>query len=287
MLEEAVVAATADERTADEWVLVLAAAGVAYRLTRDDGIWRLLVAADDAARAAAALDAYRRDEERRRPAPAPAPAEYGPTAVGMVVAAVLVAAAIVTGTVGSRGRWGRAGALDVERVRAGELWRPVTALTLHAGPAHLVGNLAGAVVFVTPVGRALGPGLGAALVLAAGAAGNAMNVLVHPDRHVAVGASTAVFGAVGILGGLQAMRRRRERRPWLPIAGALALLALLGSDPNADLGAHLAGLGAGLVLGLIVAPLRRPPGAAVQGVLGASAAAVLLAAWVVALGWGA
>ena len=40
------------------------------------------------------------------------------------------------------------GALDAERVRAGEWWRAVTSLWLHADAMHVFGNAVAAVVFV-------------------------------------------------------------------------------------------------------------------------------------------
>src|SRR5438132_399884 len=85
-------------------------------------------------------------------------------------------------------------------------------------------------VELAPDGRLLGPGLGTWLVLLAGAGGNALNAWVHVAHHTSIGASTAVFGALGILGGLQFGRLRGRRRAWLALAATLALLALVGSD---------------------------------------------------------
>src|SRR5437773_202441 len=55
---------------ADEWALVLTAAGIPHAVAVDDSSWTVLVAADDAARADAALAAY--DEESHETTPAPA-----------------------------------------------------------------------------------------------------------------------------------------------------------------------------------------------------------------------
>src|SRR5262245_54961671 len=246
--------------------------------------WRLLVAPWDVDRARAALDAYGRDEQHR-PAPPSPPVEYGPTRVGVLAALVLVAFYAASGGERPAGPWFDAGRAAAGRIREGELWRVVTALTLHNGAAHLVGNLAGAVVFVSMVGRALGPGLAAALVLVAGAGGNLLNAFLRPAGHLSVGASTAVFGAIGILGGLAATRRRWTRRRWVPVAGAIALLALLGTDKQADLGAHVCGLAVGVALGAATGlSLRRPPGTAVQTGLALGTLAALVGAWAVAFG---
>ena len=282
--DDVVLGVTPDGREVNEWALVLASVGVPYRMEETAVSWRLLVAPWDVDRARAALDAYGRDEQRR-PAPPSAPVEYGPTRVGVYAALLLVAFYAASGGERSAGPWFEAGRAAAARIREGELWRALTALTLHNGAAHLAGNMAGAVVFVTAVGRALGPGLAAALVLAAGAGGNLLNAFVRPPGHLSVGASTAVFGAIGILGGLAASRRRWTRRRWVPVAGAVALLALLGTDAQADLGAHVCGLGVGVVLGVATGfGEQRPPGPAVPAGLALATLAALAGAWAVALG---
>jgi membrane associated rhomboid family serine protease len=81
---------------------------------------------------------------------------------------------------------------------------------------------------------------------------------------VSVGASTAIFGAVGVLAALGVGRHRRlglaGRRALTPIAAGLALLAMLGTSERADLSGHIFGLLAGILLGIPCAqvPLARP-----------------------------
>ena len=117
-------------------------------------------------------------------------------------------------------QWFERGSADADRILLGELWRTVTALTLHANLAHVLSNAIGITLFLGALSTILGPGLGSALVLLAGAGGNLANALVHGSAHVSVGASTSVFGAVGMLGGLGLARRGRKklprRRAWLP-----------------------------------------------------------------------
>ena len=122
--------------------------------------------------------------------------------------------------------------------------------------------------FLTAVCRNLGPGLGAATVLGVGALGNLLNAWFHGFDHVSVGASTAVFGALGVLGGMGVVQRRRlgihGRRAWIPLAAGVAILAMIGTGgPRVDLWAHLWGFVAGAGAG--IAPLsmrsgRKPPG---------------------------
>lgn len=186
--------------------------------------------------------------------------------------------------------WTGAGACDAARVASGEWWRAVTALTLHADAAHLLSNLAAALLFVIPLGAELGGGLTWLLLLAAGTSGNLANALLHADRHISIGASTAVFGALGIVAALTATgdRPRTLRRQALPIGGALALLAILGTEGvRTDIGAHLFGFVFGTGWGLVASAVLRAwgrPTPAVNRALGAVAAAILVGGWWLAVG---
>jgi membrane associated rhomboid family serine protease len=143
-------------------------------------------------------------------------------------------------------------------------------------------------VVITAVGWWVGPGVGIWLVLLAGAAGNALTAFAYGAHHVSVGASTATFGAVGILAALQfAARRRRpwtRRRAWVAIGAGLALLGMLGTGAGTDIPAHLFGLLAGCALGVGAAlVLRRPSRRTVQWSLALAAAAFVAGSWWLAL----
>jgi rhomboid protease GluP len=126
-------------------------------------------------------------------------------------------------------------------------------------------------------------------VLASGALGNWVNAWAHHALHRSVGFSTAVFGAIGLLGGLAYVQRRtrsNSRLPaWTALAGSLALLALLGTGgARTDLFAHLFGALAGVGLGLLVGFSRfRPQSATGQWFAGLSSAAAVAGAWFLAL----
>jgi len=151
--------------------------------------------------------------------------------------------------------WLQLGNADSGRILAGEWWRIVTALTLHADGLHLLGNLLIGGYFVVRLCQVAGAGLGWSLVLAAGGLGNLFNALLHGPGHNAVGASTAIFGAIGIAGALNAvLARQRSPRYWLlPLAAAAVLLAFLGAGEEGgrtDIGAHLFGFFVGIGLGI-------------------------------------
>ena len=138
----------------------------------------------------------------------------------------------------------------------GEWYRTVTSLLLHSSAVHLAGNMVGIALFGTAVCTVTGVGVGWFIILFSGGAGNLMNAFFYHSNHLSVGASTAVFGAVGILCAEQFFKKftggqGQKIKAWVPLAGGLALLGLLGTGARADLMAHLFGFLAGIVLGFI------------------------------------
>jgi membrane associated rhomboid family serine protease len=279
---EVIVRASDDQAQSREWAVVVQAAGVPCRVERSPGGWGVVVASGDESAARTALAAY--DAEVIPVGRGDEVVEYGPTAVGVMMAVVLWAAAIVTGFRAGGSKLFMAGEGSAERIVAGQPWRIVTALFLHADFTHLAGNVVATAILGTAVCRLLGPGLGLALIVISGAVGNLMNAYLRGGPHVSVGASTSIFGAVGILAGLAIMRARAPgRRPWVPFAAGLALLALLGTGEHADLAAHFFGFQTGLGLGLATAVLlERPPGSRAQRWLAATTIAAVVGAWLLA-----
>ena len=274
-----------NRQRADEWAVVLAAADIPHWLRRRLDGWALIVPAPDAAAALESLDAYDRENAREGADRGDAVAPSRPvTMVGVYVALLLIGLFAITGSRARRSEWFQHGEADATRMMAGEWWRAVTALTLHADAPHLLGNALASALLVTAVCQQLGPGVGLWLVLLAGAGGNALTAAVHGAGHVSVGASTAIFGAVGILAGLRILTPGRVGsrlgKWWVVAATSLVLLALLGTGPNADLLAHVFGLLAGGALGLVAAlTIRWTPRAPVQWLLVAAAGAAVCGAW--------
>jgi membrane associated rhomboid family serine protease len=271
---------------ADEWALVLTAAGIAHAVAGHDDGWSVLVSAEDVARAHATLAAYDRENVERVPAPEPPP--Y-PWMSGVTVAVLLLAVFSITGPPTAGSRWFERGAAAAARITGDEPWRAVTALTLHASTVHVLGNAAATAVLLPPLVQRLGLGLALCVLLFAGAIGNVLSALAHDPRHLAVGASTATFGAIGALAALRLLPSSASgitaRRGWVVLAATLLLLVMLGTAPEADVIAHALGLVTGGALGTATGVLvRRPPPAAVQWVLGALALLVVATAWMLALG---
>src|SRR6266403_708210 len=169
------VRVTPDRHRVDEWATVLAAGGISHRLrSRLDG-WALIVAARDADAARETLDAYDRENiaDTERAPSASVGHVRGAAGVGVAVGLLLIGFFAVTGTRANRSAWFERGGADAERIVAGEWWRTVTALTLHADAPHVVGNAGASAVLVGAVGHQLGPGVGLCVLLLAGAGGNA------------------------------------------------------------------------------------------------------------------
>ena len=177
------------------------------------------------------------------------------------------------------------GAAHAGSIMSGQWWQCVTALTLHSGPVHLISNLAIGGTFIFLLCRELGSGLAWSLLLASGALGNLINAWVQSPVHRSVGASTAVFGAVGILAAISMMRyRQQQQRRWfIAVAAGLALLAILGTEgKQTDLGAHLFGFVAGVLSGMaaefVVGKYGRP-GVVLNSLLAFMSVALVVTAW--------
>ena len=279
---------TSDRNLAEEWELALVAQGLSPSLSRTRDGLVLSVPEEQVERALVGLSAYEREnprELRERDEPAKPPN----LVAGASIAGILLLFFFITVLWQFKVGWFERGSADTDRILLGELWRTVTALSLHANLAHALSNAIALTLFLGALSSILGPGLASALVLLAGAGGNLANALVHGSAHVSVGASTSVFGAVGMLGGLGLARRGHRkvprRRAWVPVAAALALLAMLGTGgERVDVLAHLFGFLFGGVLGVLfafVAP--SPPERLVQWGCGSAALGVLIYCWILAV----
>ena len=190
--------------------------------------------------------------------------------------------------------WQALGMGDAAAILNGQYWRLCTALTLHADPAHLFSNLGVGAVLMLYVCSQTGGGAGWLLVLLSGIAGNFCKVWFEGSGPHFLGASTAVFGAVGLLGGMRCVLHATGFTPrrFLPLAAALMFLAFMGSgdegsgNARIDLAGHFFGFCAGSLLGLGAGLyLKRfgPPKAWLNLGLGLLAWLILILSWAVAL----
>jgi rhomboid protease GluP len=272
-----------------EYSLVLEAKSIEHEVLESQGSWALTVAPALANPAYEELSRYA--AERRVPRAFSARIEpFAGAAIGALGYVLVLLLAAYCAGIGLFGAdWLSLGALDAGAGR--EWWRAVTALTLHLDQEHLLGNLLFGVFAGIAAGRLLGPGVAWASILGAGALANYAEILIAPATHRAVGASTAVFAALGLLAGL-AWRQRltlRERRwyRWAPLIAGICLLTLLGAGTaHVDVLGHALGFVMGVGVGWLYARagIPRDRGRRLQIATGAGAALLVCLAWLLALG---
>lgn len=283
---------TLSKRQMRTWSLVLAARHVPCHAERRGFGWQLLVPANMRAIAIRELRQYE-SENRGWPPPPPqdTPLIDNRTTTLWVLIAIGLFYNLTLHDITLAGHypvnWKELGNAQAGKIMNGQWWRLVTALTLHADWQHLLGNLVVGGVFISRLCRDLRSGPAWLLLLAAGTLGNLTNAWLQNPAHRAVGASTAIFGAVGLLAAISMARYRhslRPRRRWtLPVAAALGLLAMLGAGgENTDLGAHLFGFLFGLPLGfgaeLVIEKYGRPSWK-VNALMAMACVAIVLGAW--------
>lgn len=302
-----------ERRQAREWALVLQSQHIGFVLNyapaqRDEigvvikpGGWVLTVAPDEYARAVQAIDQYEAENEDWPPVEIrDRPRHEASLVLPLFFAVLALFFFYVTGPSSRGSLWFTHGRADAVLFTS-EPWRMITALTLHADAQHILGNTLSGSIFGLMVSRRIGGGGALLAIVLAGALGNAFNALHHlPGGHRSIGASTAVFGAVGILAAVQTVitwGRREQAGGWrrfkaidvvAPIVGGLALLGSLGAGGgNTDVWAHgygfLAGVGIGGLMGLVVRRQGSKPSGVIQGLAAAAAGLLLIGSWVLAI----
>jgi membrane associated rhomboid family serine protease len=272
--------------------LVLQAMGIANATQRASPESSLLVGPADADEAREQLELYDR-ENRGWPRAEQLPEVLGESLAGVAAwcAVLLVFYAL------ERNRalgldWWDGGKSVAVLIRDGELWRALTALTLHDDVVHLAGNLVFGALFVGIVCQVFGTGMGLAAVLVSGGLGNLTNAWIQGSDFSAIGASTAVFGALGILGGQrwQSKARLKVQRRLIPLLACVFLFGYHGLGGERPERVDVLGHACGFVWGLAVGfahgrwGARWNPSARGQSYWVAGSLAVLVAAWWLAVG---
>ena len=284
------IAVGLDEARANELALVLIARGITHERRAGMSGVELWVPMESAGAAASELAQYRKENARRVGTKHIAYVGNGWPGVAAYVA-VLIAVFVATRESLLGLDWFGAGRFEAGAVAAGEWWRTVTALTLHLEFDHLGGNLVFGAFFGLFVGRYLGVGIGWLTVAATAAAANLVGAWVEAPEHRSLGASTAVFAALGLLVAYTWRRGFLRETPWrariAPIVAGVGLLAFTGTaGENTDIGAHLLGFVAGFGGGLLLARGLRPiwlRNRRVQSACAALALLLVVGAWAAGL----
>lgn len=148
----------------------------------------------------------------------------------------------------------------------GEWWRIVTAITLHADLAHLAGNLLGIAFFTYLCCRYMGNGLAWFLIVLVASFSNLTNAYIRMgEPFFSLGASTAVFAALGLLAGFPVgtflkTRDPMQNRDWLvPFFGGCILFAWMGGGEfPTDVMGHVLSFAFGTVVAIGIAGTSIP-----------------------------
>lgn len=289
--QETIVYESRDHRECSDRALVLLSVGIPYKiLSNQDNYFALTVPLPYGEKAKFEIWEYDRENQPPKSRVRNITPTYERAIPGAIIYVMVLALVTWLSETGAFGHdWLAIGRIDGALVRDGEWWRVITALTLHGSFKHLLGNIIFGTFFGVLAGGLVGPGLVWLCILVAAGSGNMLNILLLDAGHRSIGASTAVFAALGIISGFvwRAKLMAQERWAWRlgPIVGGIVLLAYTGTgDANTDIGAHLAGFacgfGTGTILTRLSGAMHRPY---LQKAGGMLAMGIVCAAWLVAL----
>jgi rhomboid protease GluP len=286
-------------RDCDERAFVLTAVGIANDVAVDEQGFVVLVESVVSAQARHHLWQYEHERQRRPPPEIPFKLQPQAWRGSLVYVLLLLALPLAVASGWFVLNPYDIGVMDPGRIREGEWWRAITALTLHWDAAHLVGNLGSGALLGYSAAQIWGSARAWLLVLLAAVTANLVEGFGGAAGYVSAGASTAVFAALGLVTA-HTWRTHRWRaqgtlRQAAPLVAGLVLLGMFGSGDPQEQGAsptnvlsHALGFMAGLGWGAAFAAQRGeallnrvPPWLATVLTTG-----TVLGAWAVAL-WAA
>ncbi len=241
-----------DKKTVDEWSLVLFSIGIAHSVEeRESGFVIVLESTEDNNRAAKeiieyvegikAKSIYSKSQKKR---------DRKIFSIVTFLWFLFFIFFLLTETTENLFHWKYIGINSAFKVKQGEFWRIVTALFLHGDIAHFLGNMLVGFLSFSALSMYLGVGSSTLLFILSGSLGNYLNICFR-NFHLSLGASTSIFGVIGVMIGLQFYREYRNRK-WLMMTAMLIILALLGTaGENTDFGAHFFGMLSGVIFGII------------------------------------
>lgn len=136
-------------------------------------------------------------------------------------------------------------------IAAGEWWRFITPMFLHAGMMHLLFNMFSLFLFGPELERLCGRVRFLTIYFLAGIFGTFSSYFLHDMNFRHVGASGAIFGILGAFGALVYYTRRtmpQLKQLVMPIIIISVIMTFL--NPNINVTAHITGLIVGFLIGL-------------------------------------
>jgi membrane associated rhomboid family serine protease len=268
-----------DDQITLEWIAVLSSQTIPYTLIRlsedmmldtlqEHGIWGIEIDNEQLNSVSKHIKDYEAERhlftfkklhpEYEIPLPS-----YSRPFIGIFMVAVLSIFYIITGAYRYSNPFFLHGSMNCYDVVHGEWWRTITALFLHNDVMHLVGNIAFLFLFSIPINNRFGPGVTCFMIFLSGILGNIGTTFIRLIDHnyiVSFGASTAVFGALGILTGIGVMisiKHLSRRYVFYGIFSGFVLLGMTGVGPKSDVLAHCMGFLFGILLGVYSHKIKR------------------------------
>ena len=241
------------QEKAHEWSLLLSARGISHSLVNAPHGWSIFIALSDEEKVRAEVSQYEEENVKGSTLKNTLPFKISSFELFLPFGLLIIFHIIVVFS-DAQFHWRQSGhASNVAIIKQGQWWRVVTALTLHTDSIHLMSNVILGAVIASALLRQVGAGIGWFLILASGMGGNFINAFFRDHVFASIGASTAVFGSVGIVVGLQLLESQRVSwsRVGILMAAALALLGFLGAGEDTDIGAHFFGFATGILLGIL------------------------------------
>jgi len=235
-----------------EWSLVLNALAVEHILSKEEDGWMLKIDLDLLERGETEIAIYLEEVKNQIPK-ITEPVVYYPVNQVLIISffLALLAFHIFINFSNSEFYYER-GVLSTQKILDGEWWRAITALTLHADFQHFAMNAVFGSIFIYVLSYMTGTQFALSLTVISGFYGNLINAFLHKYDFRSLGFSTAVFGTLGLLVGMQLFGKYRLEKSAqkVVIISTLLFFSLFGiGTEHVDTGAHLFGLITGAVIG--------------------------------------
>lgn len=290
-----------------EWLAVLSSQNIAFHLSNENNLWSITVAEEDFDNAQKHIADYESEhgyfDILTRPGNSETLFIIEKSYSALFVAIGLLLFFRITGPENTKTDWFKTGIVSSYEIKAGQWWRLITALTLHADFIHVLGNTIFLILFASSLCFSLGWGTTWLLILLSGILGNLTTVYIYADcSHRALGASTSVCGALGLLAVVMFYRKYKENKgvkSWIPLISSIGLLGIIGisrpdfiahvigfSSSATDVMAHLFGFIWGGILGILCCSLKIQKFSrkqTIQIILALTAFALIMIAWYNAL----
>jgi len=139
----------------------------------------------------------------------------------------------------------------------GEFYRFITSMFMHDGMMHIVMNVLSLYLIGQVLEKLFKPLTYLSIYFVTGLLGSLTYLLVSPNGQ-AVGASGAIFGMFGALAGFAWVHRKTMQDEFMQFMRSFGMILLLNlglglAMPQIAMSAHIGGLVAGMISGLIMA----------------------------------